>query len=185
MNPFSLKEKPGTRRCQACLEMLSADKPLTSACISDFEVTAWALRTISACLDGERQEKHFMASGVMARAKLKPKGNSVFSIDVPPLRDDWLRGLGCPIFRALSGKKSEFCQAGIRSVKFLTKQARFNTIEIFNTVLQKRIVIKLNFFIDDYNTISIENAESLNGKKLRIVRGTESFDYHLFQDHNK
>lgn len=68
-------------------------------------------------------------------------------------------------------------------MKFLTKQARFNTIEIFNTVLQKRIVIKLNFFIDDYNTISIENAESLNGKKLRIVRGTESFDYHLFQDH--
>lgn len=124
-----------------------------------------------------------MASGFMARAKLKPKGNSVFSIVHPPLPDDWLRDLGCPIFRVLSGKNIEFCRTGIRSVKFLTKQARFNTIEIYNTVLQKRIVIKLNFFIDDYNTISIENAESLNGKKLRIVRGTESFDYHLFQDH--
>ncbi|MGN1367914.1 MAG: alpha-amylase family glycosyl hydrolase [Aristaeellaceae bacterium] len=43
--------------------------------------------------------------------------------------------------------------------------------------------MKLNFYIDDYSTISVEGGESLSGKKLRIVRGKESFDHHLVSGH--
>lgn len=47
----------------------------------------------------------------------------------------------------------------------------------------ERIVLKLKFYIDDYSTILIEGAKSLEGKELRIIRGTESMDFHLIRNH--
>lgn len=39
-----------------------------------------------------------------------------------------------------------------------------------------------NFFIDDYNSISIENGKIPREKELRVIRGRESFDFHLSHD---
>lgn len=39
-----------------------------------------------------------------------------------------------------------------------------------------------NFFIDDYNSISIENGEALQASELRVIRGSERFEFHLSQD---
>lgn len=41
----------------------------------------------------------------------------------------------------------------------------------------------LKFFIDDYDSISMENGEVLKEEDLRVLRGEESFDFHL--SHNR
>lgn len=40
----------------------------------------------------------------------------------------------------------------------------------------------MKFFIDDYNSISVENGEGLSAKELKIIRGEESFDFHFIQN---
>ncbi|MGN0779735.1 MAG: alpha-amylase family glycosyl hydrolase [Aristaeellaceae bacterium] len=44
-------------------------------------------------------------------------------------------------------------------------------------------MLKLKFYIDDYSTILIEDAAPLDGKELRVIRGTESMDFHLTRNH--
>ena len=36
-----------------------------------------------------------------------------------------------------------------------------------------------SFFIDDYNSISIENGEALKEEEIQVVRGRERFDFHF------